>query len=73
MAALADALEFQLSLAGVPLPVTLHLSRPLSDCELMAFSRRNRPFRIEQNAKGELEIMAPLYLEDGQRELFTMC
>jgi Uma2 family endonuclease len=73
MAALADALEFQLSLAGVPLPITLRLSRPLSDCELMAFSRRNRPFRIEQNTKGELEVMAPLYFEDGQRELFAMC
>jgi hypothetical protein len=32
----------------------------MSDEELIAFSRRNKPYRIERNAAGELEIMSPV-------------
>jgi Uma2 family endonuclease len=72
MAALAECLDFeQLSLAGLAMPFVLRPSVPLSDQELIAFSRRNRPYRIERNAKGELEIMSPVGFEGGQRELFA--
>ena len=46
-------------LAGVPLPYVLRLPAPMSDEELIAFSRRNRPFQIECNSEGELEVMSP--------------
>lgn len=59
------------SLTGLPLPITLRPSSPLSDDELIAFSRRNRPFRIERNAKGELEIMTPVGFEGGIREMLV--
>jgi len=72
MTALAESLQSeQLSLAGLPMPVTLRPAVPLSDHELMVFSRRNRPYRIEQNAKGELEIMTPLNTKGGYREIFV--
>lgn len=73
MAALAQCVDFdQLSLAGLPSPVTLRLAVPLSDKELIAFSYRNRPYRIEQNAIGDLEIMSPVGFEGGEREVFVM-
>jgi len=48
------------SLTGLPLPIVLRPPSPLSDDELLAFSRKNKPFRIERNAKGEIEIMTPV-------------
>ena len=48
------------SLTGLPLPIVLRPPSPLSDEELIAFSRKNRPFRIERNTKGEIEIIAPV-------------
>lgn len=54
------------------MPITLRLPVPLSDEELIAFSRRNKPYRIERNNKGELEILSPLGLESGQREAWVM-
>jgi Uma2 family endonuclease len=48
------------SLTGIPLPIVLRPLSPLTDDELIAFSRKNKPFRIERNAKGEIEIMTPL-------------
>lgn len=72
MAALAESFQLEsLSLAGLPMPVTLRLAQPFNDLELMAFSRRNRPYRIERNERGELEIMSPVGFEGGQRELFA--
>jgi Uma2 family endonuclease len=46
-------------LLGLPMPLTVRPAAPMSDEELIAFSRRNRPYRIERNAEGELEIMSP--------------
>lgn len=69
MAALAESLGLDhLPLIGLPMPVTLRLMRPISDEDLMAFSRRNKPYRIERNAKGELEIMSPVGMEGSQWE-----
>ncbi len=52
--------------AGIPLPVVLRPEPPLNDAELLTFSQRNPLYRIERNAKGELEIMTPLG-GDGSR------
>ena len=40
----------------------------MTDEELLAFSRRNEPYRIERNAKGELKIMSPAGGEGGEWE-----
>ena len=48
------------SLTGLPLPIVLRPPSPLTDDELIEFSRKNRPFRIERNARGEIEIMTPV-------------
>jgi Uma2 family endonuclease len=73
MAALAESVQLEsLSLSGLPMPVILRPAAPLSELELMAFSRRNGPYRIEQNAIGELEIMSPAGSEGGRREQFVI-
>ncbi len=61
-----------MSLAGLPMPVTIRLPEPMTDDELIAFSRRNRPYRIERNAKGELEIMSPVGGRGSDRETFVI-
>jgi Uma2 family endonuclease len=72
MAALAESVGWEeLTFAGLHLPVTVRLSAPMTDQELIAFSHRHRPYRMEQNANGELEIMSPLGFQSGQREMFT--
>lgn len=73
MPALADPVGLDhLSLAGLPFPLALRVSVPLSDEELIAFSRENRPYRIERNEKGELEIMSAVGLEGSHREAIVM-
>ena len=57
------------SLTGLPLPIIVRPPSPLTDEELMAFSRRNKPYRVEKNTKGELVIMTPVGTEGGAREL----
>lgn len=61
-----DGVFAELSLAGLSLPVTLRPSVPVGNAELLAFANRNRLYRIERNAKGELEILTPLG-GDGSR------
>lgn len=56
------------SLTGLPLPIILRPPSPLTDDELMAFSRRNRPYRIEKSKEGELVIMTPVTTQGGFRE-----
>lgn len=58
------------SLTGIPLPIVLRPLSPLTDDELIAFSRKNKPFRMERNAKGKIEIMTPVGLQAGRRETF---
>ncbi len=60
MTVAAEAPVLSMDLAGVKLPATLRLAVPLTDAELMAFSRKNRLYRLERNAHGELEIMTPV-------------
>ena len=60
------------ALAGVPLPITMRPAVPLSDEEIIAFSRRNRPYRIERNAHGELEIMSPVGSDGSRWEAYVI-
>lgn len=57
------------SLTGLPLPIILRPPSPLTDDELIAFSRKNKPYRIEKNPRGEITIMTPVGTEGGRREL----
>ncbi len=56
------------TLTGLPLPLTLRPVSPLTDDELIAFSRKNKPYRIEKNQEGELVVMTPVGNEGGVRE-----
>ena len=56
------------SLTGLPLPIVLRPPSPLTDDELIAFSRKNEPYRIEKNKNGELTVMTPVGTEGGVRE-----
>ena len=51
---------FEGNLAGIPLPLTLHLPVPMNDAQLLEFSSRNSLYRMERAANGDLEIMTPV-------------
>jgi len=59
---MAALLEYptELKLDGIALPAVVKPFVPMNDAELLEFSSRHQPFRIERNAKGELEIMTPV-------------
>jgi Uma2 family endonuclease len=48
-----------LDLSSLVLPIRLRPEMPMSDEELMRFSRVNRPFRMEREPNGEILIMTP--------------
>jgi Uma2 family endonuclease len=73
MAALAESVGLDsITLSGLPMPITLRLPVQLSDQELIAFSRSVRPYQVERNANGELEIMSPNGIKSGSREAYAM-
>lgn len=43
---------------------------PFSDDQLMAFARANEPYRVENNAQGEIIVMTPVGRREGKRELY---
>jgi Uma2 family endonuclease len=55
-------------LRGLPLPITIRSSTILSDDELLEFSRRNDPYRMERSATGDLTIMTPVGGDGGRWE-----
>ena len=55
-------------LFGLPMPLTFRPAIAMSDEELIAFSQRNKPYRIERNAAGELEIMSPVGMDGSHWE-----
>lgn len=54
-----------LNLSSLPMPIRLRPDTPMSDEELMRFSRKNRPFRMEREPNGEILIMTPTGNETG--------
>lgn len=59
---MAALLEYptELKLDGIALPAVVRPFAPMSDSELLQFSARHQPFRVERTAEGELEIMTPV-------------
>ena len=73
MAALAEFVELDWrTFTGLPMPLTLRLPVPMSDEDLITFSRRVRPYQVERNADGELEIMSPNGLKGASFEAFAI-
>ncbi len=57
------------TLAGLPLPLRFMPAQPLSDDELIAFSRANQGFPVERDAEGYVVVMSPTGLEGSRRNL----
>ena len=73
MAALAEINSVDsITFSGLPTPFTLRLPVAMSDEELIEFSRGIRPYQVEQNGSGELEIMSPVGLEGAALEAYAM-
>ena len=72
---MATAVERNLrsgNLGGIPLPAVLCTPAPFTDAELLAFSARNSPYRIERNTRGELEIMTPVGGQGSRWESYAV-
>jgi Uma2 family endonuclease len=61
----------QIDLADLALPLTLRLSAPVSDDDLMRFSERNQPYKVERNKEGEITIMTPVGFAGGKHEVYV--
>ena len=59
---------FNLAISLDAFPMRLRLEEPMSDEQLMAFSRENKLLRIEREANGELTIMSPTGTEGALHE-----
>ena len=56
---------------GLPMPLVVRPPVPLTDEQIIRISHLNKPYRIERNADGELEIMSPVGFDGGQREMLV--
>jgi Uma2 family endonuclease len=61
-----------LDLSSLPMPVRLRPETPMSDEELIRFSRVNKPFRMEREPNGEILIMTPAGNETGRINFRTV-
>ena len=59
------------TLTGLPLPITVRPPSPFADDDLLVFSRRNEPYRIEKNKAGDLAVMTPLAGRSGLWDPFA--
>ena len=57
-----------IDLTSIELPIVLRPSVRLSNEELLRFSERNKPFRIEQDKEGDITIMTPVNYRGGKQE-----
>jgi Uma2 family endonuclease len=55
-----ESFSFALDLRNVPLPITIHPARPLTDEELLAFCAENDGLEIESDADGSITVMSPV-------------
>jgi len=58
-----------MTLSSLPLPVRLRPDVPMSDLDLIRFSRENRPLRMEREPNGEILIMSPTGYKTGKLNL----
>ena len=56
-----SAMNFDI--ASLPLPARITPVAPMSDLELLQFSRANRPLRMEREGNGDIIIMTPTGIE----------
>jgi Uma2 family endonuclease len=56
----------------VALPMRLRPPAPMTDDELMAFSKANEPCRVERLASGEILVMTPSGFENNRREAYVV-
>jgi Uma2 family endonuclease len=61
-----------LDLDDLTLPIAVRPATPPSDEELMRFSERNKPYRIERNKEGEIIIMTPVGGIGGNHEFLIL-
>ena len=52
-------------------PLVLRPGVPMTDGELLCFSARNSPWRIESNSKGEIVIITPVTGKGGTNEAYV--
>ncbi|MGA2890235.1 MAG: Uma2 family endonuclease [Terracidiphilus sp.] len=62
----------QVALQNVALPARLRPPVPLSDDELMAFSKANKPCKVERLASGEILVMTPSGYKNNPREAYVV-
>ena len=62
----------QVVLQNVALPARLRPAVPLTDDELMAFSKANEPCKVERLASGEILVMTPSGFENNLREAYVV-
>jgi len=62
----------QVAIQNVALPARLRHSSPLSDDELMAFSKANEPCKVERLASGEILVMTPSGFKNNLREAYVV-
>ena len=61
----------EIDLSQLDFPLTLRPNVPISDEELLSFSARNAPWRIESNGEGEIIIMTPVTGMGGANEAYV--
>jgi len=54
-----------LDLSSLEWPIRLRAGAPMSDLEFERFSRKNRPYRMEQEPNGDILIMTPTGFDTG--------
>lgn len=63
--------DLPIDLLELSMPITLRPYLPITDEQLMRFSERNRPYRIERNNRGEITIMTPVGGTGGGNEMLV--
>lgn len=66
------AQTFSLSLTGLSFPIRLQFATPMTDEKLLEFSAQNDIFRMERNARGEIEIRTPTGGEGSRWEAYVV-
>ena len=62
--------RMELSLAGLPFPITVRPPAPLTDEELLLFCESNDSMRVELEPNGDLTVMTPAGSDSGRLNSF---
>ena len=61
----------ELDLLDLPLPLILRPRAPICDDDLMRFSERNKPYRIERTKEGDILVMTPVGGKGSNHEMYV--